>query len=125
MRIVADENFPKRIIDVLRTDGHDVLWARTERPGCTDTELLEFAEAEARLILTLDKDFWQIAIQRRIPLAASGVVLFRVHPATVDNIGPLVRVFTGTERAWAGHISIIGDDGIQMIPARSGRTGGS
>ena len=29
MRLLADENFPKPIIEALRAEGHDVLWART------------------------------------------------------------------------------------------------
>jgi hypothetical protein len=65
-------------------------------------------------VLTLDKDFWQIAVQRRVPLKQSGVVLFRAHPATPANPGPLARTFVGANRAWAGHISIIAADGIQI-----------
>jgi predicted nuclease of predicted toxin-antitoxin system len=79
---------------------------------------LEFAESEARLMLTLDRDFWQIAVQRRIPLEQSGVVLFRVHPATPENLQPLMRSFLEANRAWAGHIAIIATDGIQMLAAR-------
>ena len=55
--------------------------------------LLDFAESEARIVLTLDKDFWQIAVQRRVPLEQSGVVLFRVHPGTPELLEPLVRWF--------------------------------
>jgi predicted nuclease of predicted toxin-antitoxin system len=61
-------------------------------PGRKDGALLDLAESEARLVVTLDKDFWQIAIQRRIPLEQSGVVLFRVHPATPENLKPHSRV---------------------------------
>ena len=118
MRLLADENFPKPVVVMLRADGHDVLWARTDCPGWKDTALLDFAESEARLMLTLDRDFWQIAVQRRIPLEQSGVVLFRVHPATPENLDPLVRAFVEANRAWAGHVSIIAADGIQMLAAR-------
>ena len=86
--------------------------------GWKDTALLDFAESEGRFMLTLDKDFWHIAVQRRIPLEQSGVVLFRVHPATPENLDPLVRAFVEANRAWAGHISIIAADGIQMVAAR-------
>jgi predicted nuclease of predicted toxin-antitoxin system len=91
MRLLADENFPKRVVDWLRDSGHDVLWARTDCAGKRDVDLLEMAEREARVIVTLDKDFWQIALQRRTPLTKAGVVLFRVHPATPERIEPLVR----------------------------------
>jgi predicted nuclease of predicted toxin-antitoxin system len=118
MRLLADENFPRPIVEALRGGGHDVLWARTDCAGWKDVVLLDLAESEARIVLTLDKDFWQIAVQRRIPLQQSGVALFRVHPATPENIEPLVRAFVGANRAWAGHISIIAPDGIQMLAAR-------
>ena len=118
MRLLADENFPKPIVEALRTDGHDVLWARTDCAGWQDVVLLDLAESEARIVLTLDKDFWQIAIQRRVPLEQSGVILFRVHPATPENLDPLVDTFVEANRPWAGHISIIAADRIQMLAAR-------
>ena len=119
MRLLADENFPMPIVEALRADGHDVLWARTDCAGWKDVILLELAESEAGIVLTLDKDFWQIAVQRRTPLAQSGVVLFRAHPAIPDNLGPLVRAFVEANRVWTGHISMIAATGIQMVAARS------
>jgi predicted nuclease of predicted toxin-antitoxin system len=117
MRFLADENFPKPIVEALRDDGHDVLWARTDLAGISDVALLDLAEVEGRTVLTLDKDFWQIAVQRRSPLEQSGIVLFRIHPATPVNLAPLVRVFGEAEKTWDGHISIITVDGIQMVAA--------
>lgn len=119
MRLLADENFPKAIVETLRSEGHDVLWARTDLPGSRDLALLDLAEAEARLVLTLDKDFWQIAVQRRSPLTQSGVVLFRSHPATAEKLGPLMQLFTAAKTNWAGHISIVTADGIQMLAVAS------
>src|ERR1044071_1274343 len=118
MRLLADENFPKPIVDDLRSEGHDVLWARTDLPGAKDVALLDLAETEARIVLTLEKDFWQIAVQRRNPLEQSGIVLFRVHPAAPEKLEPLVRAFVVADAAWAGHISIITVDGIRMVSAR-------
>jgi hypothetical protein len=70
MLLLADENFPKPVIEVLRAEGHDVLWARTDHAGARDLVLLDLAEAEARIVLTLDKDFWQIAPPVRAFIAA-------------------------------------------------------
>jgi predicted nuclease of predicted toxin-antitoxin system len=118
MRLLADENFPKPIEDALRAGGHDVLWARTDLAGTSDLALLDLAESEARIVLTLDKDYWQIAVQRRSPLEQSGVVLFRLHAATPENLAPLVRAFGEADTTWPGHISIINADGTQMVTAR-------
>lgn len=120
MRLLADENFPKTIVEDLRSDGHNVLWARTHCAGWKDSALLGLAESESRILLTLDKDFWQIAVQRRVPLRRSGVILFRIHPAVPENIKPLVRVFVEANKVWAGYISIIAADGIQMLAAQRG-----
>jgi hypothetical protein len=37
MRLLADENFPKSVVDALRSDGHDVLYARTDCAGWKDS----------------------------------------------------------------------------------------
>jgi predicted nuclease of predicted toxin-antitoxin system len=74
MKILADENIPRPIVEVLRDQGHDILWARMDCPGLEDRTLLECAEADGRLVLTLDKDFWQLAVQRRHPLKRCGVI---------------------------------------------------
>jgi predicted nuclease of predicted toxin-antitoxin system len=121
MRFLADEDFPKRIVDWLRGAGHDVLRARTDCAGSKDSSLLELAEAEARALLTLDQDFWQISMQRRLPLARAGVVLFRVHPATPGNLNPLVRVFIECGKEWTGCVSTVSRAGIEMVPCGRAR----
>lgn len=91
MRLLADENFPKPMVEMLRVQGHHLLWARTDLAGTSDVALLDLAESEARNVLTLDKDFWQITVQRRLTLISGGVVLFRVHPATPEYLSPLMQ----------------------------------
>ena len=122
MLLLADENFPRPTVEALLGDGHDVVWVRTMAPGCKDPALLEKAEAEGRLLLTLDKDFWQIARQRPQPILLCGVILFRVHPAIPEKLTPLARqALRAVGEGWRGHISIVTADQIQMIPAHKGR----
>ncbi|MBK5291288.1 MAG: DUF5615 family PIN-like protein [Acidobacteriia bacterium] len=118
MRFLANENFPKPIVEALRDGGNDVLCARTDCIGWKKTVFLESAESEDRIMLTLDKGFWRIAVPRRGLLERSGVVLFRVLPSTPENLEPLVRTFVEAGKAWTGHISIVTAAGIQMLSAR-------
>lgn len=55
--------------NILREAGHDVVWAGDwdEDPG--DEEILERANREQRVLVTLDKDFGELAIVRRLPHA--------------------------------------------------------
>jgi predicted nuclease of predicted toxin-antitoxin system len=100
MRLLADENFPLPTIEALRQAGHDVIWARSDLPGAGDAALLDLAEADGSILLTLDKDFWQIAIQ----------------PANRSNVAVLssfasIRRSQGTSRRWCC---------AQWLPPRSG-----
>jgi predicted nuclease of predicted toxin-antitoxin system len=56
----------------LAATGHDVVWAgdRSENPG--DEEILIRAHSEGRILVTLDKDFGEVAIVRGI--AHSGII---------------------------------------------------
>ncbi len=58
MHLLAHENFPRQLVEKLRSEGHDVLWARTHLAGTSDSAILDLAESEGRIVLTLDKDFW-------------------------------------------------------------------
>jgi predicted nuclease of predicted toxin-antitoxin system len=64
--------------------------------GWKDAAILERAEAESRIVLTLDKDFWQIA-------------------ATASRIEPLIRRFLDMKQDWAGRISAISTAELQII----------
>ncbi len=61
MRFYANENFPRQTVEALRGLGHDVLTsAEAERANkrVPDGEVLEFAVAEERTLLTINrKDF--------------------------------------------------------------------
>lgn len=120
MRLFADENFPQPTIEALRHAGHDVTWARIDHPGADDSALLELVESDRRVLLTLDKDFWQIAMQRRQPLGRSGVILFRVHPAIPENITPLVLRTLATDQQWTGHAAVVMEDRVLIV--KSGRS---
>jgi predicted nuclease of predicted toxin-antitoxin system len=91
---------------------------RTDAPGTGDAALLDLAEADGRVLLTLDKDFWQIAIQRRKPLERSGVILFRVQPAISENVTPLVVRTMEADQEWDGHVSVVTVYRVLMVRSR-------
>jgi predicted nuclease of predicted toxin-antitoxin system len=119
MRLLADENFPLPAIEALRHAAHDCTWARTDHPGAKDAALPELAESDGRVLVTLDKDFRQIAIQRRQRLEQSGVILFRVHPAVPDTITPLVLRTLEMDQQWEGYATMVTED--RVLTVRSGR----
>ena len=51
----------------IEAPGHDLVWARSwsEDPG--DEEILASAERDGRVLVTLDKDFGELAVVRNQP----------------------------------------------------------
>jgi predicted nuclease of predicted toxin-antitoxin system len=79
MRLLANENFPRVAILALRELGHDVFWVAEGCPSVRDQLVLDLAVQESRVLLTLDKDFGELAFRQGLP-ATCGIVLFRMTP---------------------------------------------
>ena len=77
MRFLANENFPGDAVTQLKAAGHDIVWVRTAAPGMKDEDVLAWAAREARIVLTFDKDFGELAWRAGLP-ASSGIVLLRL-----------------------------------------------
>ena len=82
MRLLANENFPGRAVEALRSRGHDVTWVRTAFPGASDQQVVAHAVAESRLLLTFDKDFGELTFRLGVP-ASRGEVLLG-HPSRLN-----------------------------------------
>ena len=98
MNLVADEGVDRQIVDLLRSEGHDVAYVAELAPGITDEEVLREANGRGALLLTTDKDFGDLIFRRR--LVHSGVVLLRVSGlSTPDKAKLVAAVFRerGTE----------------------------
>jgi predicted nuclease of predicted toxin-antitoxin system len=115
MRFLADENFPGFSVLRLRGAGHDVAWIGEDMPGSSDRLVLHKATLEARVLLTFDKDFGEIARASRLT-SPSGVVLFRIPmPRITDLQRHVVDVILSRED-WAGHFSVVEPGRIRMRP---------
>jgi len=113
VRLLANENLPGEAVQALRSEGHDVLWVRTEAPGSTDRDVLARAVAEHRILLTFDKDFGELAFRERLS-AASGVMLFRVVPTSPADVARLAVAVLKSRTDWAGHFSVVERDRVRM-----------
>lgn len=113
MRFLADENFPRAAIFALRADGHDVFSVRESAPGLGDRAVLERAVAEQRVLVTLDKDFGEIAFRAKLP-AGCGVVLFRLPAPRGREAGERIAALLSRRSDWAGHFAVIEPGGMRM-----------
>lgn len=77
MRVLADENFPRPALEVLRKAGWNVFSIAEECPGVSDEEVTALCAEQQDILLMFDKDFGELIFRRGLP-AGSGVVLFRI-----------------------------------------------
>ena len=79
MKFLVDRCAGRRLADWLRGEGHDVVEARERGPDPGDRTLLQWAEAEQRILVTMDKDFGEIVFTENA--SHSGLVRLPDVPA--------------------------------------------
>ena len=57
MKILADENIDRPVVEKLRSRGIDISYIEDEIKGADDKEVLEKAVSENRILVTFDSDF--------------------------------------------------------------------
>jgi len=115
MRILANENFPQAAVDALRLVGHDVWWVRTESPGISDREVLARADLDARVVVTFDKDFGELAFQYGLS-AKCGIILFRIAMPSPFRIAKIAVAALASRDDWPNHFAVVEDDRVRMTP---------
>jgi len=96
MRFVADESCDFAIVRALRSRGHDVSAVAEVFPRSSDTQVLNFALSEQRILITEDKDFGELVYAYgqkshgvmlvRFPSQARGAMVVAVLDA-IDSLG--------------------------------------
>ena len=115
MRLLTNENMPASLIQRLRLLGHDVLSVKESLKGEDDQVILARAQLEARILLTQDKDFGELAF--RAGLAADcGVILFRLpgDDPQADQQRMVDVIESRTD--WAGMFSVVEQFRIRLRP---------
>jgi predicted nuclease of predicted toxin-antitoxin system len=80
MKILADENIGRSIVEYLRYNKHDVFWIKEGYCGITDYEILKLALKNQRILLTYDQDFGSLVfLEHKLH---HGIILLRL---TLDN----------------------------------------
>jgi len=114
MRILANENFPREAVEALRDRGHDVAWVRTDSPGSSDDAVIERAAAEARVLITFDKDFGEMAFRRGLS-SPSGVILFRISQDSPSHVAQVSVTVLERPMNWEGKFSVVQEGGIRIV----------
>jgi len=96
MRFLVDECTGPAVARWLEGEGHDVFSVYDETPGIKDDEVLSRAVAEARILITNDKDFGEKVYRDR--QVHCGVIFLRLSDERSANkiavLGHLLRGYS-------------------------------
>jgi len=122
MKFLADVNIDRRLIDRLRTDGHDVLWITDINRELDDISLLRLAWQEGAIILTNDKDFQRHVLGEKHQ--THGLIWLRsglIRMSRVQQIEHTLQAIRTYQDRLSGRVTTIYPDHVEQenIPISS------
>ena len=103
---MADESCDHALVRALRNAGHDVVAVAESNAQAPDSEVVDMAVSDARVLLTEDKDFGQLVFARGEP--SLGVVLLRYPAGARGEIrADVVNLVAKNERRLVGSFVVV------------------
>jgi len=107
MVFLANENFPKPSVTILRKAGFEIKSVAEETPGISDSEVIERAKRQHLVILTFDRDYGQL-IFRDQSINPPAVVYFRYKGMNPEFAGTvLLDMLTKEKNSLEGNFTVI------------------
>ena len=124
LRLLADHNIPAEMVEELREAGIDVKTAaEVGKAHLPDEELFSYAREVARVLLTMDEDFW--SDQKHRLHKGAGVIIVKVDSKDVErSLRAFGLLFVGFARSYGNWDSmkakVYPDRFLLKMPATSG-----
>lgn len=83
MKLLADENVDRPIVNWLKSQGHDVLEIARHAPGAEDEQVIDISRSHGRVLLTFDRDIGHLLSLDNRP--HPGVIYLRLR-GTADQV---------------------------------------
>lgn len=113
MNFLADENLEYSIISYLREKNINILAVRDLMKGSTDTEIIEYALNNNRVIITNDKDFGELTFRLHKP--NMGVILLRLpNLSSVEKMNLLISAIEKLGEDVANKFIVIEENTIRI-----------
>lgn len=88
-KLLADENIPRKTVEILKKEGLDIASVSESSPGLSDRAVIEQANRENRIIITFDKDFGELIFRERQKV--KGLILLRIAPSSPEHIAERIQ----------------------------------
>lgn len=114
MKFLTDENIGIKTVEYLRQHRHNVrsVLEEVSLRGADDDALLNLANKERRIIVTLDKDFGALVFRHL--RKSGGVVLLRLRNERESNVIAILEHLLNSKPKLAGRFTVVSEDKIKI-----------
>jgi predicted nuclease of predicted toxin-antitoxin system len=117
MKLLADEHIYRNVVQWLRSIGHDVAWIAEDSPAVDDDSILERANREDRIVLSMDLGFGESIVRRQ--MKAPGLLLLRMGTLTGREVERSIRKhWPEIENELRGNLVILTPRQARLRPIR-------
>lgn len=104
---MVDEDLGLKVPRFLAELGFDIKAAKEVAQGKTDREILQLANKENRILITLDKDFGKLVFKEK--LVHTGVIFLRLRDESVENKKKVLLKVLRSGKKFEGRFTVIRD----------------
>ena len=114
MKLLADVNVEKPIVDYLLGMDFDVIWIPDYNCMLSDEELLNMANSQDRVLITNDKDFGELVFRQN--KVTTGIVLIRMKGYNSDQKAAVIeKLFKNYPGKIYDHFVVVTKDKMRFI----------
>ena len=113
--ILANENFPRHSVILLKKAGFEVLSIAEQSPGITDSEVLALAYSNRMVILTFDRDYGELLFKFRQSVP-EGVVYFRTGLEQPEQAAIILLAHLHDGLIISGFFTVFDIHGVRQRP---------
>ena len=114
MKLLANENFPLKSVIHLKEKGFDITAIGIDNPSIKDSEVMDIAIREGRLILTFDRDYGELIFKHNYR-PEKGVIYLRLDEFQPEHPGQLIEnLLSNTELNFDNTITVVDLIGIRQ-----------
>jgi predicted nuclease of predicted toxin-antitoxin system len=121
-RLLVNENFPRPALLALRAAGVEVEAVAESMPAARDIDVLAYAAANARWLVTFDRDYGELIFTRKSPIPPA---ILYLRQGAYPPSWPAEAVLAALGRAdfVAGHMVVISGYSVRRraLPASTGK----
>ena len=120
LRVLVDESTGRSVTEWLRSAGHDVVCVTESLPEAGDSDILNLAVRDQRLIITNDKDFGELVF--RGGSAHAGILLLRLDDeSSANRVRMVASVVENYEQRLMGAFTVVTEKTIRIRPGNERR----